>query len=58
MSHRYHQSIMAGGFVAERRILMGKQVKISEMPDGKTFDDYPEDTLFVWDEGKDDLEDD
>ena len=36
---------------------MGKQVKISEMSDGKTFDDYPEDTLFVWGEDKDDWED-
>lgn len=25
-------------------------VKISEMPFGKKFDDYPEDTLFVLDE--------
>lgn len=33
---------------------MNKKVKISEMPHGKTFDDYPEDTLFVLDEGDED----
>ena len=29
---------------------MSNKVKISEMPPGKTFDDYPEDTIFVLDE--------
>lgn len=33
---------------------MSKMVKISEIPPGKTFDDYPEDTLFVLDEGDED----
>lgn len=33
---------------------MGERVKISEIPSGKTFDDYPEDTLFVLDEDEDD----
>lgn len=27
-----------------------KTIKISEMPFGKKFEDYPEDTVFVWDE--------
>lgn len=29
---------------------MDKKVKISEMPPGKTFEDYPNDTIFVLDE--------
>lgn len=29
---------------------MSNKVKISEMPFGKSFDDYPDDTEFVWDE--------
>lgn len=33
---------------------MSKMVKISEIPPGKTFDDSPEDTLFVLDEGDED----
>lgn len=33
---------------------MEKIVKFSEMPFGKTFDDYPEDTIFVLDEDDDD----
>lgn len=33
---------------------MDKKVKISEMPPGKTFDDYPDDTIFVLDEGDED----
>lgn len=37
---------------------MDKRIKISEMPDGKTFEDYPEDTLFVWDEDEDEWEED
>lgn len=32
---------------------MNKEVRISEIPDGKTFDDYPDDTVFVLDEGDD-----
>jgi len=35
---------------------MDNMVKIGDMSDGKTFDDYPEDTLFVWDEGEDEWE--
>lgn len=26
------------------------KIKISEMPNGATFDDYPEDTIFIWDD--------
>lgn len=33
---------------------MDKRVKISEMPPNSTFDDYPEDTLFVLDEDDED----
>lgn len=29
---------------------MNKKVRISEIPTNKTFDDYPEDTVFVLDE--------
>lgn len=29
---------------------MGEKIKISEMPTRKTFDDYPDDTVFVLDE--------
>lgn len=29
---------------------MEKKIKISEIPDGKKIEDYPEDTVFVWDE--------
>lgn len=36
---------------------MGKRVKISEIPPGKTFDDYSEDTIFVLDEDEDDWSD-
>lgn len=31
-----------------------KMVKISEMPFGKKFEDYPEDTVFIWDEEDED----
>lgn len=31
-----------------------KKVKISEMPFGKKFDDYPEDTIFILDEEDED----
>lgn len=36
----------------ERIILMDnkKEVRISEMPFEKKFDDYPEDTIFIWDD--------
>ena len=34
-----------------RRSMMSDVVKISEMPFGKSFDDYPEGTLFELDEG-------
>lgn len=27
-----------------------KEVRISEMPFEKKFDDYPEDTIFIWDD--------
>ena len=37
-----------------RKAWMGKRVKLSEIPQGKTIDDYPEDTLFVLDEGDED----
>lgn len=38
---------------------MSNKVKISEMPFGKSFDDYPDDTVFVWDEeDEEDWEDD
>ncbi len=31
-----------------------KTIKISEMPFEKKFEDYPEDTVFVWDEEDED----
>ena len=31
-----------------------KTVKISKMPFGKKFEDYPEDTVFIWDEDDED----
>ena len=34
--------------------MTGKVIKISEMPPGKTFEDYPEDTIFVLDEEDED----
>lgn len=34
----------------ERKNCMNEKVKISEIPINKTFDDYPEDTVFVLDE--------
>lgn len=39
-----------------RSTLMSKKIKISDMPDGSTFDDYPEDTLFIWSEDDDEWE--
>lgn len=30
--------------------MASNEIKISEISDGKTFDDYPDDTLFVLDE--------
>ena len=38
----------------EVSIMTGKVIKISEMPPGKTFEDYPEDTIFVLDEEDED----
>lgn len=35
---------------------MGERVKISDIPDGKEFEDYPEDTLFVWEEDEEEDE--
>lgn len=33
---------------------MNNKVKISEMPPGKTFEDYPDDTIFILDEDDED----
>ena len=30
---------------------MSKEIRISDIPDNKTLDNYPEDTVFVWDDG-------
>ena len=34
--------------------MTGKVIKISEMRFGKSFDDYPDDTIFIWDEDDED----
>lgn len=34
--------------------ILKKEVKISDIPDGKIIDDYPDDTIFIWTEDEDD----
>lgn len=33
---------------------MGKEVQINDIPDGKGFNDYPEDTVFVFRDNEED----
>lgn len=33
---------------------MAEKIKISEMPTGKNFDDYPDDAVFILDEDNED----
>ena len=37
----------------ERRRLMKRKINISEMPPGKSFDDYADDTIFILDDSDD-----
>ena len=50
-ANRYNDNFDKAEKAAARR---EKTIKISEMPFGQKFEDYPEDTVFVWDEDDED----